>query len=315
MKKPLIVVIAMIVLVCSHAYARDVSLGLGGAIWHVWWQPYWEKNSHFTKSWCGFPRNGLLSRTNDTNRVTPSLLYGPAVTLSLPKHFRISTLFMYGEFSGEGSGDGIVLMYNWMYSKTSMKIRRYESDSMISYSLTGFFHLFLGFKYMNHDYLIRGILPWGYSSALYLAVDRIRKKYNEYAPGVGFGFTVPLVKGSLYLLINGSVIYNFTHFNTYVKSIFFVSSMTLPFPITSSDGGLSKLGCSASAAFAYYIHPMRTTITTGFRYQMFKLLENDPTESIRRQQRLWEHFYGITASVMVKIDFSGRDRDNNSNTL
>lgn len=304
MKRLLIAATGVALVIGLHIPAQAVSLGLGGSVWRVWWQPYWGKNSHFTKSWGGFPRNGALTYYHEKNSMDPSILYGPAVSLSLPKHFKISSSFMYGEFSGSGKGYGSVLIYAWMVNRTSLKIRRYDSDSMISYSITNFFHLFLGFKYIHYDYKIRGILPWGQYPTGYLMYDDIKKKYDEYAPGLGLGFTIPLVKGSFYLLINGSVIYNFTRLETRVKSVFFHPTMILPFPVTPSDTSLNKIGCNASAAFAYYIRPIRTTLTAGFRYQMFKLLDSDASESVRRQRSLWEHFYGVTAGLMVNIDFS-----------
>jgi hypothetical protein len=316
-RKRMLVALCIVLFVLRPFAAHAVSLGLGGSVWYVWWKPYWGKNSHYTKSWGGFPRNGALSHYYEKNSINSSALYGPVLSLSLPKHFKISSAFMYGEFTGSGKGWGPVLAgYAFMFNRTTMNIKRYDCDSMISYSITNFFQVFLGFKYMHYDYTIRGSLPWWYGGPTWLLMlDNIKKKYDEYAPGLGFGFIIPLVKGSFYLLINGSIIYNFTQLETSVKSIFFLDYRKLLFPTTPTDNSLSKIGCNASAAFAYYIHPVRSTVSVGFRYQMFKLLESDASESIIRQRSLWEHFYGMTAGLMVNIDFTPRSGEKEEKEL
>ena len=312
-KRKIFVAAVLLFVIGVPGAAHAVSLGIGATCWYVKWDPYWDRNSHYTNSYGGLYRSSFFgpSDYHEKSSINPALLYGPTISLSLPKHFKVMSSFIYGEFNGSGSGQGLIMGGAYMINRKYLAIKRYDSDSMISYSIFKFFNVFVGFKYMYYEYKVSDDLPY-YNGMIFLIVDRIRKGYREYAPGAGIGFTIPLIKDTFYLLVNGSAIYNFSSYKTSERTLLLGGSTWLPFVPFRMKKSLSKLGCNASAAFAYYIQPIRTSISAGFRYQMFKLLQNDSSESISRQKYLWEHFYGLTVGVMVNINLTpsaGKEQD------
>ena len=284
MRRFCIVIIGLAVL-CAPIRAVAAGMDIGMTTWYCRWQPSWNnKNSGY--------------------RVEPAVFYGPGVSFRLPGNVTISTNFLYARILAETP----VKILNLVNPSVSTRvIQRYDSDSTIGYSFTAFFRLFLGFKYSRYNYvaeqmqLAPGIL-WIFSGT------REKYRYDNYAPALGLNFKVHVVE-HFFILITASFLYEQSHvFKS--KYQYLISSGASPmfFPYKDTRWAVNKLGANASLAFAYFIKPINTSISIGFRYQFFKTVK--PKTDNDEYSEYYDHFYGLTASAIYKIDFGKNiDRD------
>ncbi|HPC42604.1 MAG TPA: hypothetical protein PL180_16845 [Spirochaetota bacterium] len=288
MKKRIAAIIIALCLVAIPRAGKAAGMGIGMTTWFVWWKPY------FTLS----PGESMSLKRETSNN--PSFLYGPVLSFYLPKHVTITTTFLYGEFPIKI--DEVNMSLNFIFpQKTRYLIKRYDSDSAITYSFARFFSMYLGFKYTKFKFKSNEI------SALDEIVfyEKIKKQYDEYAPALGFGFTIPLVEKTLYLLFNGSVIFDFVALQGSTTTLAFMNIMPLEvtlLPQKPIKQNMYKIGMNSTLSLAYYVDVINTTFSLGFRYQMFKMLNTDSTLNIKLN-KLYDHFYGITAAVIYRVNF------------
>lgn len=257
---------ALCAVILSPLKLGATTISIGGTAWFTWWDASWTKES-FSPDF----------------RVKPNFLYGPAISLSLPKGVTISSLLQQGKFKAKQTT--LVPTGAGLFEVTDNRNTwRLDSDSHISFAVTDFFRILVGFKYTYYYYSIKSF--WG---VLYLWG---KIWYNEYAPALGLSFNIHLVQ-NLYLVIQSSVIYNFSVRKQDQYMVFIDTSgpQLLPSPSTVNE---NRIGSNSSLMFAYHIEPANITFSLGGRYQLYKALK----KSAYSDPKYMDHFYGVTASVM-----------------
>ncbi len=292
-------IVALLFALCLVAIPRTgraAGMGIGMTTWFVWWKPYFTLDTGASMS----------IKKKYTNN--PNFLYGPVLTFYLPKHFTITTTFLYGEFPIKKDEVQVIYIYLYPYH-TKYLIKRYDSDSAITYSFTRFFSMSLGFKYTKFKYVSKE------STTLpdYLYMEKRNKQYDEYAPALGFGFTIPLVDKTLYLIMNGSVIFNFVTLKETSVSFIWMPTYSFGGPNKPITQHLYRIGMNSALSLAYYVDAINTTFSIGFRYQMFKMLNTDSTTQVKLN-KLYDHFYGITAAVIYRVNFPEKKTEGDDST-
>lgn len=69
----------------------------------------------------------------------------------------------------------------------------------------------------------------------------------------------------------------------------------------SCSWSVNKMGANAQVSFAYLIQPINTSISVGFRYQFYKTVKSNTDQD--QYTHYYDHFYGIAASVLYRIEF------------
>lgn len=272
-------VVVFMIAVGSPLRAADVKLSIGFNSWFALWDPYWLAQK----------TNTLLTKT--TEKVAPTFCYGPLLSLQLPKHFRIATMFQYAVF--KSNTDGFAYAGSFTPIRESKRIVRYDNDTTFSYFFTKYFGMFIGFKYLQYQFV---------DESLQLLLNtpffiQEKKRYREYCPSLGMSVIIPLYRPVFYLLFNVSVLYGYG----------MVRDQTRSFPIflfgTNETPDIHKAGGNGTMTFAVYIEKASLTITAGFRYQVFKLFSRDGTVN-QPISKAYEHFYGATMGLSYTLDFS-----------
>ena len=142
-------------------------------------------------------------------------------------------------------------------SSTAEEITRIDSDSALNFSINRYFKVFAGLKVLRFS--------WSDGS------------HNGLGPAAGFGLTIP-VGGNFYILGNLSGAYIFgKHDGT-------DHDTGQP---TSTD--YNEKGFNSNLTLAYYVQAISTTISLGFRYQLFYTDYKDNTS----QTNQYHHIYGV----------------------
>jgi len=201
----------------------DAGVSLGFSSWYAWWE----------------------MKPDSGSTIDPAPLYGPVLGVDFAQRWSLTSVLLMGDYTAENDSMGVDIEY-----------RRYDSDTALNYSLSRYFKVFAGFKYMRYDMSIE-------------SVD-FEFKHISYGPGLGIGATIPL-SDSLFVIAN-------------------VSGMYLFGTRKATQADYYETGINSALGLAYYITPIATTITAGFRYQYFetRTMEDDTNH----------HFYGVTLSAV-----------------
>lgn len=180
----------------------DAGVSLGLSSWYAWWD---------------------VSPDNDYS-VDPKPLFGPVLGVDFAERWSLTSVLLVGTYHAKSD------------TNPEYTYRRYDSDTALNYSLSRYFKVFAGFKYMRYD----------------TSSDQLDRdvKQISYGPGVGAGLTLPL-SDSLFAVANVSFMYLFgLQRDPWADWI--------------------EVGCNTALGLAYYITPIATTITAGVRYQYFE---------------------------------------------
>ncbi len=151
MKKALLS-IAVIITLAVSAPAAAVDMSVGAATWFTWWS---------------------MDSSHSTDDYDPTFMYGPVLSFGFSKKWSLSSIFLYGRFSGESS---------------SSDIERFDSDTTLNYSINRFIKIFGGAKVM------------GFTQPDFSHISA--------GPALGVGLTLPL-GGNFFVLANVSGMYNY----------------------------------------------------------------------------------------------------------
>ncbi len=212
----------------AAAPAQAVGVSAGASTWYAWWSYTPDPGGDFK----------------------PGLLYGPVLGIDLAKQWSITGVFLTGSLEDP------------MY-----KYRRYDSDTVVNYSITRWMKIYGGLKYIRFDYNADGKQP-----AIFGSAD---SSYRSMGPGGGIGFMLPL-SDSLFAIVNLSGLYCFGKFKE---------------PGTSDDA--RDIGYNVTAALAWHIASASTTLTLGGRYQYL-----DSQYDTMKDYDSKTKFYGITFSAV-----------------
>ncbi len=272
------------------------SLSIGGNIWYNWWKPAWYDGSVKNRQ-IGY--NGEIYNDFSDFSTRAGFLYGPAISLQLFDNFSISSVFMYGNFNFRSSGydkaanisfSTLKVSGGFLIIDTERKVKRWDSDSIISYSITRVVSLFVGFKAQGYSYreLYRDMTGTnGFKSEVSIA---------NYGPGLGISFMIPLW-GKFYAQCTGSVIllnileeYNFRY-------------GSVPNALVDRSARYLAWGATSTLGLIYNISEINTSVKVGFRYQFLNYRQKESQIAYEQLDGKKDHIYGVTFSVVYTFDF------------
>ncbi|MBN2159583.1 MAG: hypothetical protein JW807_09320 [Spirochaetes bacterium] len=264
---------ALSALIVSPLELEATTISIGGTAWYAWWDASWAKEQ---------------SGTDYT--VKPNVLYGPGLSISFPKGVTISSLVLQGKFSAKSSafiptGTTSIPLMPVSQNRSTWRL---DSDTHLSYAITDYFRILVGFKYTYYEY---NLSQW--SGILF---SRGKIWYNEYAPALGIAFNIHLVQW-LYLVIQSSVIFNFSIRTSSQFGVIFNGTNVQPIPLAGDRSDVNRIGSNSSLGFMYHIEPANITILLAGRYQMYKTFSKSQLSELKYM----DHFYGATASVMYSF--------------
>ncbi len=276
MRLQFILILGLVISVMPiRAWAAGMDLAM--STWFCQWQPSWstEKSGY---------------------KVKPAVFFGPGLSFRLPGNVTVSSGFLYASLKATAVQKDT--SSRWSSSNEQRAIKRYDSDTTISYSFNRLFKLYTGFKYTRYKYENTSTqLQYLLLSLFSGTLEQYR--YDNYAPALGFGFTIHLIE-NFFLLINTSLLYEYS---TITRRAYRFASGALPIyiPYPQEHWSLHKIGANAHLSFIYFIKAINTNIAIGFRYQFFKIIKSGSIYEDYSQY--YDHFYGLTASVIYRIDF------------
>jgi hypothetical protein len=307
--------------------SSPVDLSIGGTAWYAWWKPGWSDSKNVVRM-IPVLTGSLQYYIEDSNdfKVKSNVMGGPVVSIGFLGRWNISSVFTIGRFNFTSSGisqSGFlsVLGINLMpqYAKYDRDILKMDSDSTISFSISRYIKIFAGFKYQGYIYKQKLIFTAPPPTPVNFFVRDLTDRVDNYGPGLGLGFNIPLVE-NLYLQLNVSGILLFGYEDIDVdKSYYLQLGMggTYIFVIPSR-GSFYSYGGASSLSFAYLIDRINTTITLGGRYQLLyyrqnfnyhNIFNNDVAMSIVNNQ--YEHFWGVTMSAVYTFHIGKGEKTSN----
>jgi hypothetical protein len=283
--------IAMFILAMAILFlptlAGAVEVNAGAAAWYAWWRPSFldALTNRATK---------LTDRATGPVRFTPdpSVLIGPAVSVSFGGRWNVSAVFLYGAWYHisasvilQKTGENPVLREIDMYT------RKWDLDSLVSYSLFGYLKVFVGVKWQGYRYCFRMMDSENTNP------DRGNLRNNGVGPGLGIALTLPL-GGDFFLLWNVSALYLYT-------------MLDFGQPMNHREV-YGALGGNTTLSVAWHVTSANTTVTLGFRYQYlsYRLLAGESDNistnangnaNMVRDILTVDHFYGIMLSAVYSF--------------
>ncbi|HOO72558.1 MAG TPA: hypothetical protein PK926_12420 [Spirochaetota bacterium] len=249
--------------------ARGATMAIGWNSWLNWWE---------------IPEENMEQHYVDIDfNVFANFLNGPVLSLQITPRWGLSAMFIFGFY------DSAALFENYDYT-----IWRFDLDTTATYAFTSWFRLYFGFKYLrytwDYDYDNGG---WGDTT--------LRKKLttvsDNFAPGLGCVFTIPLYK-SLYFSLSLGSLFSFTVMDQdYKITNYETDSITYRY---SDDYFGYEAGLNSKLSLCYDAIFINTIFTTGFRYQVFFYFF-DNGGKIKYSDRV-DHMYGIDVMTIFYFD-------------
>jgi hypothetical protein len=143
----------VLVVLALPAASQALQVGVGASAWYADWS---------------------FESDNGNAEFDPAFIYGPILTLGFSPKWALSGVFLYGKFDQTSTGGG------------PGEISRFDSDVTLNYSVSQYFKVFAGLKYMGYTF--------------------DEGDHTGYGPGFGISIVVP-VSDSLFLLGSLSGLY------------------------------------------------------------------------------------------------------------
>lgn len=188
-------------------------------------------------------------------KMDPVLYIGPSVAYQFTNVWSTTLVALMTPQQYEGGNQ---------QNNETMKFRRYDVDWALNYQLNRYIKAFGGVKY----------LAFQYNTGLHHAAG----------PGIGVGFTFPVVQ-SIYFLANVSGLY-----------IYGIQKEDQTNPDALKEKNFYEWGFNTSAQLAYYMDSLATTLTLGYRFQYIVTRYTD--YGVDDDKKLEHSFKGITFSVV-----------------
>ncbi len=277
--------VSALMVVAFSGAALAVDLTVGASVWYAWWQ---------------FSSKETYDSVSNDDRDS-GFMYGPILSVKFNDTWALSTRFMTGSF-------GFAETIGYDYENASDFVHRdktykFDSDTIVTYSVTRMFRIFGGVKWMGYNW---------YQKVYYVNIDgypvfESTKSYEStVGPGLGVGFSVPLAD-SLFLMINVNGLYTVgTETMTTSTYYYDIAESSKSGPVVQVFD-LVSWGGNGDIAVAYYLQSAKTTLSLGFRYQQLKVIGRDRKEYLNTNDPFMERdtqdvFYGVTFTALYYID-------------
>jgi hypothetical protein len=297
-----------VIVLASSSMARAVTLSVGANLWYNWWIPsfrlgHLESVADGPNSSPPPDRYLAYSFTDARDADTLSTVTGgPALSIRIDR-FSLSTVLVYAYYGdrsgGISTGRNYFLLPAWSpaayasYGQSYLTIRRWDSDTTLSYSLTPMVSLLLGLKIQSYQLKARTASPAG--------VTKSSDRFLTAGPGLGAGLTIPLVS-DIFLIWNNT---GFVLWSRQDAS----KNVLMPLGLVNyyDDGSYIGLGVTSAIAGAWVLPSVSTTLALGFRYQMLWYRRLDDRPGFVNIDRKIDHNLGLTFSAIYTFDFSNDD--------
>jgi hypothetical protein len=272
MKKKIINIIylSMIIVIPCKAYSLDITAG--ATLWYAWGSRFENLKEESI-------------RNNNEYAFDPALFYGPALSIKLSDDFNLTFVYLYSKFDYT---EDVYSDLGGTYSVDS-KITRRDSDLALNYRLSNYFKVFAGAKYLSYE------IKSSYDD-IYRGHCYSEAKHYSIGPGLGISATYP-VTGNIFILGTVSGFYLFSNGEDFKDNQLYDGRTPKPIDITIA---YNEYGINTNISAAYYIAPISTVISLGFRYQYFITEYSDYApfliESIENQ------IYGVTLTATYTFD-------------
>ncbi len=308
MKRSVLIVSALLAALTISSQARAVTLSVGVNLWYNWWHPAWSSRTDELTFDAPNPLpppfrlNGFQFADSPDVRASSAFAYGPALSARIGP-VSVSTVFMYAYYDFSSQGTAVLRNYfvsipglatiSAQYGSTTINVKRWDSDTTMSYTLTPVFSLLLGLKIQNYGIDFRTI-------AIDSTLMTFTSSFFTAGPGIGIGITYPLV-GDVYLIWNNTF---FVLWSRQSAETVLVSNGTIT---NFDDGKYLNLGGTSTLSLAYVFSPIRTTLALGVRYQVLWYRTQDDRTGILNVDRSFDHYYAVTFSAIYTFDLSRGD--------
>ncbi len=264
MKKRIITIMISILFVLTTSITRASDLSIGMTSFYSWYSPFWKD-------------------FYDKVEIDPALMMGPVISWGFSDNFTFTAVILYSVMQYKTDIEtGPVTMGSGSQSNVHVSnapLTRVDSDLTISYTLTQYFKLFAGFKFMtvNNDE-VSGTGASGKN------VNGYCMGINEFGGGAGVSAAIPL-----------SLIFDNLYFQCGLSYCSLCSPLQLAFTDTSGSTYYYGQGFNSTVSLSYYIESLNTSIALGGRYQaLWYKSSNDVYNASGNMDR----YYGVTLSLM-----------------
>lgn len=244
-----------------------MDITVGATAWYAWGSRY-ENTQDYS------------IRKNNNYAFDPTFLYGPAISVKLNDDFNLTFVYLYSKFNyienlyGDDGGDYFV----------KSNIKRSDSDLTINYRLNNYLKLFVGAKYLGYEIKLSYDDP--NDEHLYS-----NSKHNSFGPGLGLNCTYPITN-NIFILATVSGFYLWSAGEKFEDYGLYSHKYAKPVRMTI---GYNEYGINTNVSVAYYIAPISTVISLGFRFQYF-ITDYDEYEAFYIDN-IKNQFYGITLTA------------------
>lgn len=283
-----------LILLLFPLQAEAAGIGFGFNTWYAGWMP----GTRITYPFLPPETEYAYIPFDNKNRIKicPNVMFGPSMHIIMPYGLSIHLKMLFGQFSAKKKNDYFL---NFIIFDNVGMIKRFDTDSMLCYSLNDLMNIFIGFKYNHYQFVT---LSYSRSiSGFYAAAKKeIKNKTDEYLPLLGIGASIPIITDKLALNIDAAFLFciSITKTRQYFFSGTEMTSVITYFPPLTEKCGVKKMGLDAHCDLTYRIPVVLIDLSLGFRYQMLKILSVQKDNSL-----LYEHRYGVFASVNYTFNF------------
>jgi len=305
------------------AVSRAASISFGPYFYYAAWEPFYKDNL--------LSKNNSQSYTwNHKFTMNAAPLYGWALGFSFADRWNISAVFVMGRYVSRFSylassylaplfvtamgGDGSLTPTKISSRQSSNK---YDLDTTLSYTLTRFMKVFVGFKYQRYTiaegpYNVPMRLYNSSTPGNYWIYNDTRITYNGYSGGLGVSFNTHVVE-NLFFFFNASGLYQYPQM--IASSKFFIMFaedgggrfiLPLNFKDALHNQSRNKLvynavGGNLAANFSYQIPVAHLTLSLGARYQYLYFMGSDSSSFAFKGKS--DHYFGGTFSAIFTFEF------------
>lgn len=324
MKTGRVLFFSIILILSFHIAAHSMTLSAGANVWYAWWQPmFGERMLNIQRH---IDETDYVFKDFDNNiSMLPQFMYGPMVSLKFASGLSFSTVFMYGpHYHSSSISEYTNISDKWIppldsYYRlgTSLKIKKFDLDSVLSYDLSQYVKLFIGFKWQGYDYdgmrnQMQNSNTWGIT----LFTGDMSLMSRSYGSGIGVGFQFNVI-GNLYSIFNISGLYLRTTITGRG------TQLTVGYNYVIKDSETMKFnvyGLNLNYSLAYYLENLGITLSLGFRYQLLVYFVDDTDVTLNSNMgfsgktpfyverglrndynKAMDHFYGITIAAIYSF--------------
>jgi len=265
-------IFSLLVLFSAQGPVRAMEISAGPVVWYAWWSPYFK---NFFALRC--PRKAMIyhvsqnvvpveSRWNESG----AFLYGPLLSVKLSESWSLGSAFITSSpYNQSGGHTKLISGNSFRYKDISIKMRKYDSDTTITYAVLPYLKVFGGFKYQGYAYHSRRRATYAVdiaSSSINPVTYGYKSDSDGYGAGLGLGVTLPIWE-DLYVIGNFSGIY-LNSSNAFMEKYLAANGSGA---LNRQNQHFYSWGMNGNLSLAYYIPAASITISAGFRFQILKM--------------------------------------------